>query len=139
MLNIKPKRREDFLGWQLSVFYLGGDPYNEGVAAVNLRVLEKALVIRSADREEDFVSLMIPYGLLIDMCVTDSEGKSVGNLACGISNKKTVCSGILVTYADNGDENTIHLRMPVAPDDRMNSDALKKLLEYVRHCQKMQK
>lgn len=139
MLHKKPKRPGDLLGWQINMIYIGGDSYNERAAAVILRVLEKALVIRSAGSEENFVSVMIPYGSLLDMSITDNEGKKTGNLVSGIFDKKTVCSEILVTYTDSGKESTIQLRMSAAPDDKTNSEACKKLLEFVRHCTKLQK
>lgn len=139
MLHTRPNSPGDLLGWQINMIYLGGDPYNENAAAVILRALEKALVIRSVGSEETFVSVMIPYCSLLDLFITDGAGKTAGNLASGIFDKKVVCSEILVTYTDSEKENTIRLRMSAAPDDKTNSEVCKKLLDFVRHCQKLKK
>lgn len=139
MFRNKANRSGEILGWQFNMVYLGGDPYNENDAAVILRVLEKALVIRSSGQEDHFVSIMIPYNSLRDVCITDSEGKRAGNLEAGILDKKAACSEVLVSYTDGGQEHVIHLCMSSAPDMKTNSEACKKLLEFVKYCRRLGK
>ena len=62
MMRQMGKQKKQVLGWQYEMIYLGGDPYNPEQAVVNVRTLERAVVIRSVDeKEETFQSVLIPY------------------------------------------------------------------------------
>lgn len=124
------RQQQKVLGWQYEMIYLGGDPYNPEQAVVTVRALEKAIVIRSVDgNEESFQSVMIPYGVLNDVVLVDEE---TGNMLC-IGEKAhfgDTFNKVLLRYNDGGQTVTLQLRMAMDADLYKNSKLCKNMQEY---------
>lgn len=124
-------RKGKVLGWQYEMIYLGGDPYNPEQAVVNVRALEKAVVIRSVDgKEESFHSVLIPYSSIRDIRLVDEEtGHVVPTGEKG--SLRDVFEKVLLEYEDNGTSHTLELRMSMAADIYQNSRLCKNMQKYV--------
>ena len=122
---------EKVLGWQYEMIYLGGDPYNPKQAVVNVRTLNRAVVIRASDgKEEAFHSILVPYARIADVRLVEAEnGREVA-----IGEKRfmgEVFEKVLLIYDDNGVDRTLELRMSMAADIYRNSKLCRNMQEYV--------
>ena len=131
MMRQMGKQKKQVLGWQYEMIYLGGDPYNPVQAVVNVRTLERAVVIRSVDeKEETFQSVLIPYASIQDVTLVDEE---TGHCVA-VGEKSSfgdVFEKILLQYDDNGKICTLELRMSMAADIYPNSRLCKNMQEYI--------
>lgn len=134
------KKTNKVLGWQYEMIYLGGDSYNPESAVVNVRALEKAIVIRAVDGDEEtFHSLMIPYASVLDVILVDEEKKQT--VAIGEKGSiGDVYNKVLLQYQDDETKCTMELRMSMAADIYQNSKLCKNMQEYIASkCKKKNK
>lgn len=133
------RKKTEVLGWQYEMIYLGGDPHNPEQAVVNVRALEKAIVIRSVDgKEESFCSVLLPYVSVVDLKLVEEEtGREVS-----IGEKTSlgaVYEKVLLQYNDSGTICTMELQMSMAADIYQNSKLCKNMQEYVASRLKKEK
>lgn len=125
------RKSANVLGWQYEMIYLGGDPCNPKQSIVNVRTLEKAIIIRAVDGKEDtFCSMMIPYISVVGLDLLDEE--TGHRVAIGEkSTRRDVFEKVLLKYNDSGTLLTLELRMSMAADIYQNSKLCKNMQDYV--------
>lgn len=125
------RKSANVLGWQYEMIYLGGDPCNPEQSIVNVRTLEKAIIVRAVDGKEDtFCSMMIPYISVAGLDLLDEE--TGHRVAIGEkSTRGDVFEKVLLKYNDSGTLLTLELRMSMAADIYQNSKLCKNMQDYV--------
>jgi hypothetical protein len=128
---MKAAGRQQILGWQYDMIYLGGDPCNPEPAAVSVRALNRAIVVRAADGDEAaFQSLLIPY-VSVEDCVLLDEDSGLRVPAGGKGRLGARYSRVLLCYREGGEHRTMDLRMSASPDPRQNAKLCKNMQEFV--------
>lgn len=123
--------QREILGWQYEMIYLGGDPENPEQAFVQVRVLEKAIIVRALDgKEETFCSMLIPYRSVIAVRLKDSQTGQIRQY--GEKSRVGECfDTVLLQYTDSGAKYELELRMSMDAEVYKNSRLCRNMQEFV--------